>query len=281
MTRAALRRIGLGAAIVAAAAGLTGCTGSTELPDGVTVLVYQPRTDVQNDRIAVQVANSSDEPLEITALRLESAGFADPAVWTDDSATVAAGFALDLRMDIPPRVCPDAAPLGTVTLDYRLGDTRGTAVATADDPYELLPRVADEACLRAEVEAVAAPTISGVLADGGAEGSLVVAVTPTGASGSVRLLEVWGTTLISPARDGLALDSLSLGIDLGADGPTEVRIPIVPTRCDAHALAEDKVGTRIPFTVAAGDRQGELVLAAGPEARTAIIDFWRTACGLG
>ncbi len=49
----------------------------------------------------------------------------------------------------------------------------------------------------------------------------------------------------------------------------------MPNRCDAHALAEDKIGTRMPLYVTAPDGStGRLVLAASDELRVQMYAFY-------
>ncbi len=55
----------------------------------------------------------------------------------------------------------------------------------------------------------------------------------------------------------------------------------MPNRCDAHALAEDKVGTRMPLYVTAPDGStGRFVLAATDELRMQMYAFYSSYCGL-
>ena len=89
--------------------------------------------------------------------------------------------------------------------------------------------------------------------------------------------------LLNPARpDGIGVNRLDLGVTVSAAGPPEIRVPIVPNRCDAHALAEDKIGTRMPLYVTLPDgTSGRLVLAASDELRAQMYAFYSAYCGLG
>src|SRR5687767_11020641 len=87
-----------------AVATLSACdpVAADEVPDGVRISVYQPRPDVAKNRIAIQVHNDGAEPVTITSAVLNSSYFAEPFVWGPDrTATVAPGYAVDLRVDIP------------------------------------------------------------------------------------------------------------------------------------------------------------------------------------
>ncbi len=65
------------------------------------------------------------------------------------------------------------------------------------------------------------------------------------------------------------------------DGPQVLRVPVVPTRCDAHALAEDKVGTLVPLEVAVDDGPaGRLLLPVTPDVAADLVGWVARRCGL-
>ncbi|MEO5919786.1 MAG: hypothetical protein ABIQ01_01450 [Pseudolysinimonas sp.] len=288
-SRSGVRRALAGiAALAAAVATLTGCapTASTEAPDGVRVSVYQPRPDVPKNRMAIQVHNDGDEPITITSAELHSSFFTDDMVWGPDrTSTVAPGYAVDLRVDLPTEAdCSGAEPQLTATFGWTVGDSSGTAVVEPEDPFHLLDLLHDAACLIGSVDEVA--KLTAVSLDAPAQlpapAELVISVEATGAEGTVTLDTIHSTTLLNPAGpDGVGVAELDLGIVIDKDGPAEVRIPIVPNRCDAHALAEDKVGTRMPLYVTAPDgSSGRLVLSATDELRSQMYAFYSSFCSL-
>lgn len=267
--------------------GLTACdpAPANEVPDGVRISVYQPRPDVPKNRIAIQVHNDGDEAVTITGAVLTSSFFTDPFAWGPRTATVAPGYAVDLRVDIPSEaICDDGTPTQTVTFDWKAGDKTGTGRVTPDDPFQMLDLLHDAACLVESVDAVASLTAVSLTAPAAMPGpaELLIAVEPTGADGTVTLDSIHSTTLLNPAGpDGIGVAELDLGIPIDAESPPEVRIPIVPNRCDAHALAEDKVGTRMPLYVTAPDgTSGRLVLGASDELRGQMYAFYSSFCGL-
>jgi hypothetical protein len=270
---------------VLALLALAGCAPTTSAPAEVTVSVYQPRPDVAAGRIAIQVHNGGTEPLTITGARLQSTYFIDDLTWAGDrEPVVRAGLSLDLRVPLADSDCTEGIDAAhTVVLDYRVGDRTGTIELVPDDPFELLPRLRDAACLWVRVGEIVELTAVSVAAPNtlGSPGQVVIAVTPTGAPGTVTVDAAFSTTLLAPALDGVGIGELPLGVELGADGPTEFRVPIVPNRCDAHALAEDKVGTRLPLevTVSTGAR-GRLILSASDELRGQMYAFYAGYCGL-
>lgn len=236
--------------------------------------------------MAIQIINGGDEPLVVTSASLETSFFKETMVWGPDRrATVIPGNAIDLRVDLPATaVCGGVQPELTATFGWEIGDSSGTSKVAPEDPFHLMDLLHDEACLIVGVEAVAELTAESleIPQQMPAPAELVIRVEPTGAEGSVTLDTINSTTLLNPAgSDGIGTSELALDIAINKDGPTEVRIPIVPNRCDAHALAEDKVGTRMPLYVTAPDGStGRLVLSASDELRMQMYEFYSAFCGL-
>jgi hypothetical protein len=275
-------------ALAAMAAGalacglLAGCApAAPTLPAEVTVMVYQPRTDITLDRLAIQVRNGGDAPLVVVGARLQSPDFVADTVWPNDSATVPAGLALDLRAPLPDVHC-DAETRPVAVLEFVIGGQTGRAEVAIEDPFELLPRLHREACLADEIAVIATLTPREViLPDGVAPAILVIDVKPTGAPGTVTIDQVGGTTLLKPTADGQASDLIDLGISIDADGPREVRIAFVPNRCDPHALLEDKVGTIIPLYVSTATSSAQRWLMPVADAQRAdFYAFFAAYCGL-
>jgi hypothetical protein len=275
-------------AVAAALVTLSGCAPATssEPPDGVRVSVYQPRPDVPKNRMAIQVHNDGDVPLTVTSAELHSSFFTDDMIWGPDrTATVPPGYAVDLRVDLPTEAdCSGVEPQLSATFGWKIGDATGTASVEPDDPFHLMDLLHDAACLIVNVNEVA--TLTAVSLDVPAQlpapAELVIDIEPTGADGTVTLDSIHSTTLLNPSgADGIGVPEVELGIAIDKDGPAEVRIPIVPNRCDAHALAEDKIGTRMPLYVTAPDgSSGRFVLAATDELRMQMYAFYSAFCGL-
>jgi hypothetical protein len=66
--------------------------------------------------------------------------------------------------------------------------------------------------------------------------------------------------------------------------PSVLTLSLVPSRCDPHAVAEDKLGTVFPLEVSvtaeAGDvRIGVLSVTASDDVRAALYDFVDRSCG--
>lgn len=281
-----MRRLLVVALVLAMAGCAPGADTVQDPPDGITISVYQPRPDIPKNRIAIEVHNDGDEPITITAATLESNYFAEGFVWGPGrTATIAPGYAVDLRVDIPAVASCDALTAdNAVSFDWSVGDTSGSSVVTPDDGFHMLDRLHDEGCLVENVDAIAELTAVSLAAPAlqPAPAELLISVEPTGASGTVTVETISSTTLLNPAGpDGIGVNQLPLGIELSADGPDEIRVPIVPNRCDPHALAEDKIGTRMPLYVTLADgMEGRYVLAASDELRGQMYAFFSAFCGL-
>jgi hypothetical protein len=112
--------------------------------------------------------------------------------------------------------------------------------------------------------------------------SLLISIAPTGEKETMTIDSVGSSTLLRPADSaGIGSAILDLGVVISANGPREITIPIVPNRCDAHGLAEDKVGTRIPlFATLPDGTKGRFVLPASDQLRAEIYSFYSSFCGL-
>lgn len=276
-----VRAVAAGVAGVLACGLLIGCGGvSPDLPAGLSVVVYQPRTDIPLQRLALQIVNDGDSDVEVISVRLTSPDFVEDVVWAG-SSTVLSGRQLDLRVPVP-RVDCVAEPDPRVILSVDVGSPSEPTEVAVSDPFDLLARLHREACLADEIAAIATLTPREViLPDGVAPAILVIDVAPTGAPGVVTLDQVGGTTLLKPTTGGQASDLVDLGISIDADGPREVRIAFVPNRCDPHALLEDKVGTIIPLYVTTATSTAERWLMPVSDAQRAdFYAFFSAYCGL-
>jgi hypothetical protein len=275
------------------ATGLTGCAAPeapAALPDGVTVDVYQTRTDLPARKLEISVTNAGPDAITILSAEFASPQFAETAVWSarTGGSVVHAGFAVDLPVQLPGPDCEDAEPTGIVRLGFATADGQtGTAELPAIDRYDRLPVMRAEDCYAASVAEVAVLSIDDPVRIGDIAGAMTafvhVAVAPTGATGSFTIDAVEDTVLLS-LRDssGDAVDELQLGLRVaGTDAPSVLEIPILPGRCDPHAIAEDKQGTIFILNVTAPDgTQGRIRLAAASPARASIYAFFAEYCGL-
>lgn len=274
------RRLPGSAAVALVLAALAGCGAPVPpAPAGLSVVVYQPRPDVAAGRFAIQVVNDGAAPVSVTEARLSSPDFDSEVAWTGDGSSVLAGRRLDLRVDVPAVRC-DAETQATAFLATDGGDPVEVPVS---DPYGFLPRLHAEQCVGQAIAEVVTVTPREVVLPAGREpATLVLDLTPTGAAGAVRVVGVRGTTLLEPAGDdGVAVPELPLDVELSATAPAELRVAFLPNRCDSHALAEDKVGTIIPFLVDRGSEEPvRWMLVLPDDLRGAFSDYYAAYCDL-
>lgn len=112
---------------------------------------------------------------------------------------------------------------------------------------------------------------------------LTITAVPTGAPGRLELVALRSTVLLRPAPTDGGGDPpqdwpLSLTVD-AASGPQSIELRIVPTRCDPHALAEDKVGTLFPLVVRIDDGpEAVMTLPLDADTAEALKDAVRARC---
>lgn len=273
-------------AIAALAIPLASCaSGPAALPEGITVSVFQNRFDYSLRQMEIKVANATDDTVTVTSASLDSTRWSTPAVW-DRPQDIPSGSARDLKVLLGEAECAAAELTDSVTLEITLSDgttARGSLVPT--DETGRLETVYAQDCLGAEVTSIAALTPpEAVRWTPGAHGplSLDIAVTPTGADGTLTIHRAKGTVLLSLYNEGGApLDVLPLErvVD-AASGASVIHLLIEPSRCDPHAIAEDKRGTFIPLDVSTSQgKSGTIYVAMSDAVRLSIYEFVGDYCG--
>jgi len=273
--------------VVALAAGLLAACAppSAELPDGVTTIVFQPRTEVANGRLAIRISNDSDETLTVLGAEYDSPDYSAPIVWHRHEAPLAPGTAIDLRVEPPRPSCAETASAepATVLLDFRLENgATGQAVLEPGDPWNHFPQIPEALCLGLLLSDATEVTTDRVESDGLPRhpGTLVLSLTPSGGDARATLDAVRSAILIG-LRDADGEPAQRLAVDLelaGSDAPQELRFTIAPDRCDPHAIAEDKVGTLLPIEVTVGSRSGLIRLPSSDEFRAQVYAFVQSYC---
>lgn len=272
---------------------LAACTGSpapspapaspepSSLPQGVQVEIYQTRFDYAERVLEIRIANESDEDLDIVSASFESPRFATAATYRS-SVVIDAGRTTDLRVKLPAVACDnDEDALDTVVLSWRDGDGVTTASVEPDDPAGVVDRIVGEDCLVEAVDDVVAITPATELRVDGAGATSVawvdLTLAPTGRPGGVTIDQVGATVLLASAS---GLD-WPVGVTLtDTDPPRTVSLDLRPTRCDPHAIAEDKRGTIFPLTVSTARGLSGTYDVAVNDALRGQIYAWITAhCG--
>ena len=260
--------------VLLATLALAGCSASLDteldtLPDGVEVSVFQNRSDYSTRTLVIGVANGSPEPLELERVEFSSPRFDDTAVW-DRGTTVRAGGQVDLRVPLPVSVCGvSGAPSIRVSFTTSTG-MDGAATITPVDSRDRLDQISREECLIEDVARLASITISRDVdwtPGAHAPATVRLEVERTDAAGDLSIDAVHQTVLLSLV-DGAPVAHVDT-----------TTLSFVPSRCDPHAVAEDKLGTVFPVDVTVDGTSGTISVAASDETRVEIYDFIADYCG--
>ncbi|WP_448810570.1 hypothetical protein [Agromyces bauzanensis] len=286
MPRARLiRSLALVAALAPAGAALVACSSAAPapaVPDGLVVSIKQGRLDVVAGRLVVRFENHGAAPVTIESFAVDTPTLA-PGLERSTPVELGADDAVDVRLDLPTSRCDvDPGPV-VVDLTVRTADGSRAGRLTADDPFDTVARVNGADCLGESVAAVAALVMPEHLRSTGTgldrRAFIDVRIEPAAAGdGSMRIERVYGTTLLN-AEDGI---DWTLGIDVAAgDAPFTISLPVRPARCDAHAIADDKRGTILPFEISTGDgRSGRLDVPASDGLKAELYAYYGERCGL-
>lgn len=281
-SRAAIcRSYGPLAALIAV--GLAACAPQAPadtLPAGVEVGLFQLRSDVAERGAQVRVENGSDGDLVVTSVTFDDDWFSGTTV-RDRTSTIPAGRTVDLRIALPASACddePDAeARTSRVTLELEGGATATVEVA---DPLGFTTLIHEKECLRHDLAKVATLEWSSFTPSAAPmPAALELTITPAGGSGGAEVVEVQTTNLLTFPDDATA-HPLALAVT-GTDAATAVTVPIVPLRCDAHAVMEDKRGTVFNVAVRIAEVSGVVEVAASEAMRGEILRWVADWCGFG
>ncbi|MET4094423.1 hypothetical protein [Arthrobacter sp. UYCu712] len=303
--RARHRRSGLPAAAMAAVLAVTACSaehgsaaGTAAATPAVPVAaeINQLRDNYSKQIVSIQLTNTSGGVVTVLGARLGSALFTAGISWQGPPGGIELppGQTKSLPAQLPPPVCGPAAgsaeDAATVSIMLAAAPpaaatplaTAPAATLPAADPFGVLSRNNTEMCLAQAASAAAGFRLDPGL-DVSADGRTAVVrllITPRDAGpadepATLTIDRIDGTTLL--AEDPAV--PWPRAVPVRAGGPAqELRLGIRPARCDAHAVAEDKVGTLLPLRVTAGAREGVLKIDAGAVLRGRIYDFVTAAC---
>lgn len=197
-----------------------------------------------------------------------------------------AGTAVDMPVRLTEPLCDDGVREHVARVDYTDQQDRArSATIAASDDSGAVAALHEQECFEAEVRRSASIAIQGLpeveRRQEALTAGLTVVVTGTGQGGELTVLRAGSTTLLQPvdADTGRHLaEGLPIGITAPRSGTSSFTIPVVPGRCDAHALAEDKQGTRFPLHVELDGRQGVVTLVSSDRVRAALYTFVQEAC---
>ena len=273
-------------AVVAVAIVLAGCAAPATpagVPEGITTELRQGRFDVEARQLVVHVENGSASPVDIDGLVVTAPVFAAP-LEHDQPFDLSAGEGIDIRIDLPDPQCGSGEGEPLVELRGRTPDEPFTGEVAPTDPFDTLERIGATDCLAASVDAVAAITLPEHLrttGSGAAQRAWIdVLVTPEPSGDASFVIDVvHGTTLLN-AEDG---PEWPLALDVATGGePITITLAVRPARCDAHAIADDKRGTILPFEITTNDGlTGRIDRSSGDSLQAELYDYVTERCGLG
>lgn len=273
-------------ALLTAGLAITACAPSGPqpgaLPPGVSVELIQLRSDVVDRAAELRVQNGSEDDLVVTRVSLTDPRFAMP-IERDKRSSVSAGRTLDMRVDLPPVACDADGAVGptTLELEYEVGGRVAVAEAFVPDPLAFIPLLHQKECLRERLGEVAVLSWGAFeSSDAGAPAHLTLEIAPAGGAGSASIETVETTPLLMFDAAGAAPFVVGLEVE-GSGAPEQVRVPLVPLRCDPHAVMEDKRGTIFDVTVAVGGVSGVVEVAAPAEIKGDILVWVADWCGFG
>lgn len=264
-----------GAALTVMSAALAACSATTPPAPSLDVALVQQRGDIAVDRIQLRVTNTSASSATLTAASFSSPVLDGPADWdAERPTTLDPGRTVDLPVFLPAIRCTDgaAAPEATLTIDGV-----PTTVSLVD-ALDVLARTSATACDREDLASVVEVTASG--AEAGPDGSIILhlAVEPArSGEGSAELVALRGTVLLRFEAGSEA--PLEVAVAAG-DEPSSVDVTVVPQRCDAHAIAEDKVGTLFDLVARVGEREVVVPLERSKDVADDLLVLTPHACGL-
>lgn len=205
----------------------------------------QYRRDEQRDALQVKVTNEGPEPVLVSRVGLSTPTFR-AAVEQDKDSVIAPGLSVDLTLPLGEPDCDASlAAEATVTLDV---DGRAVQLPVVTD---VLSRINVRRCQVESVNEVVslslAPDWTATEFQGrpSVTGRLLIAA---GARPETTTVTVDGATTLFTVAEPQRAD-----VPVGA-GPLTLPVHLVMTRCDAHAVAEDKKGYLLPVDVAVAGR---------------------------
>ena len=252
----------------------------------LTVEIVQLRSDVSSRQAQVRITNGSDVPIEVGDVAVVDTRLDGPATRAvaARTSTVPAGRSVDVRVQLPAVACTADADDGPseVELEVVTADGARRVTASATDPLGFLPPLHAREC-RVErlAEAATVEFTDFRPSPPGEPAALELTITPTG-GGEAVIAGVQQTNLIDFAaetRDGAY--PLDVVIDASDRDPVVVDLPIRPTRCDPHAVQEDKRGTLFRVWVSLDGEPGDIEVYVGDDMRGRILTWVPAWCAAG
>ena len=197
--------------------------------------------------------------MRVTGVRLDTPTFTGPVEAAKDSV-IGPGVSADLTLELGGAACDHTDQV----LEEHVAtvEVEGRAVELVVAP-DVLRAVRDERCrVLAVTDRVALAVAPGWDDAGEVRGEPAlrgtVVATPRAGAGDVVLSVEGATTLFTVA------EPVELALPPGTREPGELPVVLTVTRCDAHAVAEDKKGYLLPVRVSLDGADEVLVEVAVP-----------------
>jgi hypothetical protein len=248
----------------------------------VSVELIQLRSDVVDRAAELRLQNAGEGDLVVTRIALTDARFASPIV-RDKRSPVPPGRTLDMRVDLPQVECAADGAAGSTTLEleFEVDGRAAVAEASVPDTLAFIPLLHQKECLRERLADVAMLSWGAFEpSDASDPAHLTLEIAPAGRAGSASIETVETTPLLMFDAAGAGPFAVGVEVD-GSGGPQRVRVPLVPLRCDPHAVMEDKRGTIFDVTVALEGASGVVEVAAPAEIKGEILAWVADWCGFG
>ncbi len=247
----------------------------------------------------MRVVNGSSTAVRVGAVSVVDSRFEAPAERVvERTSALAPGRAIDVRVQLADVACgprtggPDAAFDATVTLDLEIDGVSQSVTAPITDPVPFVAALHERECVREHVSRAASISFGRFVgSEPGEPASLELVIDPT-ADGSpeageetdaaaVALVGIRETNLLTFERLGTG-GMLRLGLSVArGQAVSRVALPLVPARCDPHAVLEDKRGTVFRLVVEVDGEEGSFDVAASEELRGRLLDWVAGWCGFG
>lgn len=264
----------------------------------LTVQVDQGRTQYAAREIVLAVTNDSDETMTLLSGALDADGFG-PSHPTREDRTIALrpGTTRDVYVGLGDAECagfpegpdepvPDAAPSAVLTLALgehdELGPAGDVVVDEVGDPGGHLPRNHAVDCAGAAVAAGVSLTVDADVPVETRDGDLTALVTlrvePVDGGPEVTIDRISGTTIMNNPDPGGGGSGWT-GAALDGQRSGSITLPVVPARCDAHAVGEDKRGTFLPVSASVDGVAQHVIYVPMPDsARADLFAFIAESC---
>ena len=277
-------------------------TDPAELPE-ISVTLDEQRLHIGEGVISVFVTNNTGASLSVSAVSLATPLFKEPSVWTpgpSGSSTLRPGATIAFPTALAAAQCDDNSAPRDRPQEQPHYQPRGQAPQPgtgqpetanvlltlngqqhkfeATDPHASLDKLQREDCLEQAVREIALLDLMPALTVAADRRTAVVhlSIVPTGISGDLLLSGFGNTTLLTENPQQPWPRNISIS---GTDAPSIVDLAVTPARCDGHALAEDKAGTKLPVNVTTSHQSGQLRLEPSTDFTRSVYAFVSTACG--